>query len=374
MPEDLSDVQKRALELLTKSAKAFHFGNIRGWLEAYGLPSWEVPPHDPKRANGRAALRALLGLGEGGLMERRIRVDVGGTAKRWPLRYCIMGASPASLYPWLRDRPPIVARDALVTAMVEELTEAEALEAWHTVAGGFGYGFGRDHEPEMFDLALDVSRGHGRQGVEVLSEAVAKAKRAPRPSEVTADQLTTFCLASLLAERGEPWPTARLAALVRLLDGGTRPEAVRRVLERLPDADLERVLLEARCGHAVTDGELVLYGGWAYFDLCPTPAVMRKVIAAVADWVRVERTQRDLGIRPPVHPHARAVEVLAQGGDASVELLTEALKQKKLPKHADVYRDALRALGVAPPKPASKKPAARKPKAKKPASKRSAKQ
>jgi hypothetical protein len=86
-----------------------------------------------------------------------------------------------------------------------------------------------------------------------------------------------------------------------------------------------------------------LGGAWRFYDLCPTPAVLRSLIAHVATFTRARDERRD----------ARTGELL-RAGAASVHAELEAGIAGKAPRR-DLYALAL-GRELPPPKKTSAKP------------------
>ena len=361
MPEDLSEVQKQALELLVESPAAFHFGNMAGVLQGLGLPCWNDRSL-VKADNGRGALRVFLDQVKPGPMDRRIKISSGKAQRRWPLRYCLRGTAPNSLFGWLQDRPPLFSGDELAGAMVSQLAPAASIEAWIAVGQGHDYGFsGPQDKHALVEIALNVMDRYGAKARAPLLKA-ARALVKERYLQPATATWVIVALGRLAQEAKQPLSPELDSIWVKALSEDPGHAELRELLGQMPRERLEAIFANVHIHHkAREDGSICLWGGWLYFDLCPTAPMMQKVVDHIVNWRENERHQRDLGVKKPAHPRERAVELLVLGGDASIRPLREALSAKKRCKHVDVLEQAFRRLGQSV-EAAAKRPAKKAPK------------
>ena len=328
--EQLSEAQSEALRILATTDDAWYFTNLCAWLRDYGL----VCNSASAGTNVvRRELMGLLGLARPKMLDRRLHIVANGVSRSWPIKHCLRAASP---HPWPRQsdpRPPPVSRAALVTAMTTQLAAEDAIDVWVEAAErrlGLGWD-SPEEEAEFIDIGHEVLAHYALLG---LGQLLAHARRLVQechPYDQLTPNLVLPPLSELLERTGKPLHPAFDRLLRIALGSGVHRESVRQMMLRLSPERLERLLVESAASHALISQGIGIrfFGAWDCFDLAPTPRIMRRVIELVRTW---DRTTAD--------SKQRAVELLVQGGEASIGLLREALADST-PRHARVFREAL---------------------------------
>lgn len=330
MPDQLSDAQRECLRILATTDNAWYFANLCAWLRDYGLVSNSASAGTNVV---RRELMSLLGLVRPKMMDRTLRIVANGDTRVWPIKHCLRAASP---HPWPRQsdpRPPPVSRGALVAAMTSQLSAEDAIDVWVEAAErrlGLGWDTA-DEEAQFVDIGHEVLAHYALRGLGRMLEHARRLVEQCHPYDHLTPNLLLPPLTDLLERTGRPLHEAFDRLLRIALGSGIHRASVRRMMLRLSPDRRERLLVESAASHAMLAEDIGIrfFGAWDCFDLAPTPRVMRRVIDLVRTW---DRTTAD--------SKQRAIELLVQGGEASIGLLREALDDSS-PRHARVFREAL---------------------------------